>query len=215
MTSPIPPAQAAAVPPASITPSPREPSGDDGAAFEQLMNRRFDDAKAPSRDSEETDSDSDDGESRSKVKEAKADDSASNSDDVSALSTTDAAITWQPAHTFQGYGPAPLAPASAAPAEQAPAWAQISAHVERMLVEAGGKLGNGPAAVMTLKADLLVDTSMCLTRVAEGWSLRIESRDRRLLTDADTHEAALRELFAARGLGALTIEHGAMPWSGV
>lgn len=214
MSSPIPPAQAAAVPPASITPTPREPSGDDGAAFEQLMSRRFDDSKPPSGDSEDTDGDSDDNESGSKLKDAKVGDLALTSDDVSGPSTTDAAIAWQPAHTFQGFAPAPLVTSSVAPAEQAPAWAQISAHVERMLVEAGGKAGNGPAAVMTLKADLLVDTSMCLTRVAEGWSLRIESRDRRLLTDADTHEAALRELFAARGLGALTIEHGAMPWSG-
>lgn len=211
MNPSVTPLQGTSVPPTPATAPPREPTGDDSAAFEQLMNRRFDDSKTRGDDADAADDDSD--ESRSKVKDATAADLASESEDTSTVSPTDAALGWQPAHTFQGFSHAPLAPSSAAPAEQAPAWAQISAHVERMLVEAGGKAGNGPAAVMTLKADLLIDTSMSLTRVAEGWSLRIESRDRRLLADADSHESALRELFTARGLGALTIEHGAMPWA--
>jgi hypothetical protein len=95
-----------------------------------------------------------------------------------------------------------------------PSWQQVADYVERLLVEASAPRSGAPAAVFTLHADLLQDTSAALTRVDTGWLLRIQSDDQRLRSgDMKRHEDALRSRFASRGLGDLIIEHGELPFA--
>lgn len=103
----------------------------------------------------------------------------------------------------------PIASSKLAPAtpDTRSGWSQISAHVERLLIEAGPQGLNGRAAAMfTLSGELLTDTSVSLTRTGNGWLLRIQSNDPLLQADAKRHEEALRKRFTERGLGELVVE---------
>jgi hypothetical protein len=102
----------------------------------------------------------------------------------------------------------PVAPTST-PAPQA--WAEISAHIERMLITDPAGRCDGAAALFRLAPELLRDTTVALSRNAHGWLLRIDSGDPRLRVDSMRHEAALRERFANGGLGDLVIEQGDLP----
>jgi hypothetical protein len=98
-----------------------------------------------------------------------------------------------------------LVPAAAPEARSG--WAQISAHVERLLIASGPQGPDGRAAAMfTVSGELLTDTSVSLTRTGTGWLLRIQTSDPLLLADSKRHEAALRKRFADRGLGGLIVE---------
>jgi hypothetical protein len=83
---------------------------------------------------------------------------------------------------------------------------QLSAYVERLLVEAAPRAGQTPAAEITLSADLFVDTALSIARRDGGWLLRVRSADGRLLDQMEACESALRERFARRGLGDLAVE---------
>jgi hypothetical protein len=104
-------------------------------------------------------------------------------------------------------GGAPAAPAAHPADSNALSWAQISDCVERLLIESGPPRPGDPAALLTLHADVLADTSVALARSGHGWTLRLQSTDVRLLSDVKRHESALRERFARHGLGELTVEH--------
>lgn len=97
--------------------------------------------------------------------------------------------------------------AAAKPADAGSGWAQLSAHLERLLIDSGPQgLAGRPAAMFTLSGELLADTSVSLTRTDGGWLLRIQSSDPLLRADSKRHEAALRKRFADRGLGELIVE---------
>jgi hypothetical protein len=122
----------------------------------------------------------------------------------------------QPAWAAQTFGAGPPALDAAAlqqvhhaPAPQA--WAAIAAQIERLLItDPAGRPGGG-AALFRLAPELLRDTTVALSRTAQGWLLRIDSQDARLRVDSTRHEAALRERFAKSGLGDLVIEEGELP----
>jgi hypothetical protein len=115
-----------------------------------------------------------------------------------------------PAHALVAPWAAPPIASNAAPAPPRDAgsgWARISAHLDRLLIDAGPPGLNGrAAAAFTLSGNVLADTSASLTRTEGGWLLRIQSSDPLLLTDSRRHEAALRKRFADRGLGELIVE---------
>jgi hypothetical protein len=127
----------------------------------------------------------------------------------------DVALTALCAQLMPGPSGAAAAPSIAAGGVSVePSWQQVADYVERLLVEASAPRTGAPAAVFTLHADLLRDTSAALTRCDSGWLLRIQSDDQRLRTDdMKRHEDALRSRFASRGLGELTIEHGELPFA--
>jgi hypothetical protein len=151
-------------------------------------------------------------------REARADlgaDDAHDSDGQAEGGTPDIALTVLCARLMPGPSGAVAQPAASAagPATEA-RWQQIADYVERLLVEATLPRNGAPAAVFLLRGDLLHETSAALTRVDSGWLLRIRSDDQRLRgADLDRHESALRERFARRGLGELTIEHGELPFA--
>jgi hypothetical protein len=116
------------------------------------------------------------------------------------------------ASSFGAGMPTPDAAASVptgAPASQA--WAEISAHIERMLITDPAGRPDGAAALFRLAPELLRETTVALSRNAHGWLLRVDSGDPRLRVDSTRHEAALRERFARTGLGDLVIEQGDLP----
>jgi hypothetical protein len=116
----------------------------------------------------------------------------------------------QPAWAAQSFGAGmpELAPAQA-PAPLA--WAEIAAQIERLLITDPAGRPDGAAALFRLAPELLRDTTVALSRTAQGWLLRIDSQDARLRVDSTRHEAALRERFAKGGLGDLVIEEGELP----
>lgn len=134
------------------------------------------------------------------------------SSDEAALQTlpTAAQLGMLPLGATPGYAAAPAGPIGAPDAgvtDQRAALAQLSACVERLLVEASPRGRQLPAATITLSPDLYVDTSLSLSRQEQGgWLLRISTRDERLLEDIDACKAALSERFAARGLGDVAVE---------
>jgi hypothetical protein len=116
----------------------------------------------------------------------------------------------QPAWAAQSFGtgmPAPVPAQAPAPL----AWAEIAAQIERLLITAPAGRSDGAAALFRLAPELLRDTTVALSRTAQGWLLRIDSQDARLRVDSTRHEAALRERFAKGGLGDLVIEEGELP----
>lgn len=122
----------------------------------------------------------------------------------------------QPAWAAQTFGAgtpaldaAALQQAQHAPAPQA--WAEIAAQIERLLITGPSGRPDGAAALFRLAPELLRDTTVALSRTAQGWLLRIDSHDARLRVDSARHEAALRERFAKGGLGDLVIEEGELP----
>ena len=122
----------------------------------------------------------------------------------------------QPAWAAQSFGAgtpaldaAALQQAHHAPAPQA--WAEIAAQIERLLITDPAGRPDGAAALFRLAPELLRDTTVALSRNAQGWLLRIDSQDARLRVDSTRHEAALRERFARGGLGDLVIEQGDLP----
>ncbi len=122
----------------------------------------------------------------------------------------------QPAWAAQTFGAgtpaldaAALQQAHHAPAPQA--WAEIAAQIERLLITDPAGRPDGAAALFRLAPELLRDTTVALSRTAQGWLLRIDSQDARLRVDSTRHEAALRERFARGGLGDLVIEEGELP----
>jgi hypothetical protein len=121
----------------------------------------------------------------------------------------------QPAWAAQSFGagmPSPDAATLAkahAPAPQA--WAEIAVQIERLLITDPSGRPDGAAALFRLAPELLRDTTVALSRTAQGWLLRIDSQDARLRVDSTRHEAALRERFARGGLGDLVIEQGDLP----
>jgi hypothetical protein len=217
------PASSAAPPPAPVgaraVQRDAEAATDDQAAFERLMDREH----AADAESADAPADpprrSDDRAVRSagdRVRERSGRGDASG--DASGDATDDAArgtppLAWALPYPMCGMASTIAPPVAAQTTDARPAWSEVSAYLERLFVEGGPQPGGGPAAMFTLRADVLVDTAVCLTRVAQGWSLRIDTRDRHLLVDARRHEAALRERFAQRGLGELTVELGEMPWA--
>ena len=80
-----------------------------------------------------------------------------------------------------------------------------------MLISDPSGRPDGAAALFRLAPELLRDTTVALSRTAQGWLLRIDSQDARLRVDSSRHEAALRERFARGGLGDLVIEQGDLP----
>ncbi len=91
--------------------------------------------------------------------------------------------------------------------DQRAALAQLSAYVERLLIEASPRDDRRQAALIKLSDDVFVDTSLSLSRHEHGgWLLRISTADERLLRDMDGCRAALSERFALRGLGDLSVE---------
>ncbi len=122
----------------------------------------------------------------------------------------------QPAWAAQSFGvntpaldAAALQQAHHAPAPQA--WAEIAAQIERLLITDPAGRPDGAAALFRLAPELLRDTTVALSRTAQGWLLRIDSQDARLRVDSTRHESALRERFAKGGLGDLVIEQGDLP----
>ena len=122
----------------------------------------------------------------------------------------------QPAWAAQSFGAgtpaqgaAALQQAHHAPAPQA--WAEIAAQIERLLITDPAGRPDGAAALFRLAPELLRETTVALSRTAQGWLLRIDSQDARLRVDSTRHEAALRERFAKGGLGDLVIEQGELP----
>lgn len=116
----------------------------------------------------------------------------------------------QPAWAAQSFGagmPAPVPAQAPAPL----AWAEIAAQIERLLITDPAGRPDGAAALFRLAPELLRDTTVALSRTAQGWLLRIDSQDARLRVDSTRHEAALRERFAKGGLGDLVIEAGELP----
>lgn len=116
----------------------------------------------------------------------------------------------QPAWAAQSFGAGipELAPTQA-PAPLA--WAEIAAQIERLLITDPAGRPDGAAALFRLAPELLRDTTVALSRTAQGWLLRIDSQDARLRVDSTRHETALRERFAKGGLGDLVIEEGELP----
>jgi hypothetical protein len=122
-----------------------------------------------------------------------------------------------PAWAAQSFGTATPAQDAAAlqQAQHTPgpqAWAEIAAHIDRMLITDPAGRPDGAAALFRLAPELLRETTVALSRNAHGWLLRIDSQDERLRVDSTRHEAALRERFAQRGLGELVIEEGELPF---
>ena len=122
----------------------------------------------------------------------------------------------QPAWATQSFGAgtptldaAALQQAHHAPAPQA--WAEIAAQIERLLITDPAGRPDGAAALFRLAPELLRETTVALSRTAQGWLLRIDSQDARLRVDSTRHETALRERFAKGGLGDLMIEQGDLP----
>jgi hypothetical protein len=116
----------------------------------------------------------------------------------------------QPTWAAQSFGagmPAPVPAQTPAPL----AWAEIAAQIERLLITDPAGRPDGGAALFRLAPELLRDTTVALSRTAQGWLLRIDSQDARLRVDCARHEAALRERFAKGGLGDLVIEEGDLP----
>jgi hypothetical protein len=118
----------------------------------------------------------------------------------------------QPAWAAQSFG-AGMPPLDAATLAQAhvpapQAWSEIAAQIERLLITDPAGRPDGAAALFRLAPELLRDTTVALSRNAQGWLLRIDSQDARLRVDSTRHEAALRERFARGGLGELVIEEG-------
>lgn len=141
-----------------------------------------------------------------------ADDEGSFDDSDSDLDPRFSPPAWA-AQTFAAGTPAldaaALQHAHHAPAPQA--WAEIAAQIERLLITHPAGRSDGGAALFRLAPELLRDTTVALSRTAQGWLLRIDSQDARLRVDSTRHEAALRERFAKRGLGDLVIEEGELP----
>jgi hypothetical protein len=120
-------------------------------------------------------------------------------------------VPWAPGAAVLG---AMAAAPSTAAAPIEPAWSQISDYVERLLVGAGKPGVDAPQALFTLRSELLHETSAALTRVDNGWVLRIQSDDARMRgADMQRQEEALRDRFARRGLGEIRIEHGELPFA--
>lgn len=190
-------------------------STDEQAAFERLMDRAHvadvasadELADAPGRSADRAARAARD---RVGERSERRDTSLETADDAARATPP---LAWALPYPLCGMASTIAPPAGSAATDTRPAWSELSAYLERLFVEGGTRPGGGPAAMFTLHADVLADTAVCLTRVAQGWSLRIDTRDRRLLVDARRHEAALRERFAHRGLGELTIELGEMPWA--
>jgi hypothetical protein len=141
-----------------------------------------------------------------------ADDEGSFDDSDSDLDPRFSQPAWA-AQTFGAGTPvldaAALQQAHHAPAPQA--WAEIAAQIERLLITDPAGRPGGSAALFRLAPELLRDTTVALSRTAQGWLLRIDSQDARLRVDSTRHEAALRERFAKGGLGDLVIEEGDLP----
>jgi hypothetical protein len=116
----------------------------------------------------------------------------------------------QPAWAVQSFG-AGMPELAAARAPAPLAWAEIAAQIERLLITDPAGRPDGAAALFRLAPELLRDTTVALSRTAQGWLLRIDSQDARLRVDSTRHEAALRERFAKGGLGDLVIEEGELP----
>jgi hypothetical protein len=96
-----------------------------------------------------------------------------------------------------------------APAPQA--WAEIAAQIERLLITDPAGRPDGAAALFRLAPELLRETTVALSRNAQGWLLRIDSQDARLRVDSTRHETALLQRFANSGLGDLVIEQCDLP----
>lgn len=119
-----------------------------------------------------------------------------------AAQLTAAALLAAPLHA----PPGPAAATTASATDARASLLQLSAYVERLLVEAVPRAGQTPAAEITLSADLFVDTALSIARRDGGWLLRVRSADGRLLDHMEACESALRERFARRGLGDLAVE---------
>jgi hypothetical protein len=151
--------------------------------------------------------------------EGKAEGDGGGADDEGSFDDSDSDLDprfSQPAWAAQTFGAgtpaldaAALQQAHHAPAPQA--WAEIAAQIERLLITDPAGRPGGSAALFRLAPELLRDTTVALSRTAQGWLLRIDSQDARLRVDSTRHEAALRERFAKGGLGDLVIEEGDLP----
>jgi hypothetical protein len=144
--------------------------------------------------------------------EGSADDDGSFDDSGNDLDPRFSQPAWA-AQTF-GAGTPALDAAALQQAQHAPApqaWAEIAAQIERLLITDAASRSDGGAALFRLAPELLRDTTVALSRTAQGWLLRIDSQDARLRVDSTRHEAALRERFAKGGLGELVIEEGELP----
>jgi hypothetical protein len=80
---------------------------------------------------------------------------------------------------------------------------KLCSAVERLLVSAPA--GRGAQAWITLSADLLADTKVALERTTSGWTVRVQSLDERLLSDAQTHANALRQRLRRSGVVQVSI----------
>jgi hypothetical protein len=225
MSTSVPPVNTAFAPPTTQLP----PSGSDVQAFESFFEvsgssapqdartdaagtKRCDDTAVDKTRERQNDTPS----QQRKADDASAEKSTDKGDDASAKQRStgsredDALPALVSAQTLM---PPWLAPQIATlvaptPSPQAPSgWAQISAYVERLLVESGPRGSTGqPAAMFTLSGDLFADTAVTLKRTDTGWLLRIQTNDPQLVADAKRHEVNLRRRFAERGLGELAVE---------
>lgn len=187
-------------------------TSNDQVAFERLMGKDsvddpFDNAYSGASDrlDEQAAGDSSARVSAVSGRQETADDTPHDSGSQAALQG------WTPPYSLIGALPEIAQSAAPPAADMQAAWSEVSAHLERLFVASGSQPGGGPAALFTLRADLLADTAVSLTRVPHGWALRIDTRDWKLRGDTRQQEAALRDRFAQRGLGDLTIEQGELP----
>jgi hypothetical protein len=119
-------------------------------------------------------------------------------------STPNLALAWQPAAAFGSVAGSSTSPAAAAPPIS---WEQLSAYVDRLLMNAQPANASGPAAIVTLADGILPGTTLSLLRAPEGgWVLQVAAPSTQVFQQLQSHAASLQQRFWWRKLGDLRIE---------
>ncbi|MGO4259659.1 hypothetical protein [Lysobacter sp. TAB13] len=119
--------------------------------------------------------------------------------------TSEASAMWQAQLAMRADNAAPAAPMQ--PNSNAAAFADlIERHVRQLAVSDGGAGGEKGQVLLRLSDQTLPGTDLLLTKTAEGWQLRADSRSRSSYDAIREAGPELMRRFASRNLGQLSID---------
>ncbi|MGH8081506.1 MAG: hypothetical protein ACREP7_13110 [Lysobacter sp.] len=124
---------------------------------------------------------------------------------TSQAPSSEASAMWQAQLAMRADNAAPAAPMQ--PNSNAQSFADlIERHVRQLAVSDGGANGEQNQVLLRLSDDTLPGTDLLLTKTAEGWQLRADSRSRSSFDAIREAGPELMRRFASRNLGELSID---------
>lgn len=119
--------------------------------------------------------------------------------------SSESSAMWQAQLAMRSDNAAPAAPMQ--PNSNAAAFADlIERHVRQLAVSSGGAHGEENQVLLRLSDQTLPGTDLLLTKTAEGWQLRADSRSRSSFDAIREAGPELMRRFAERNLGQLSID---------